>query len=446
MTQGTKTDALGGRLKTLLKKTLDSLYASYWFVPAVLSVLAVIAATLLVWIEHSFGSDLEWMTWLRGTTASGAQTLLSVVSGSMIGVAGVAFSITISSVVYASAQYGPRLLTNFMADRGNQVTLGTFVATFLYCLLVLQSVRSGDDPFVPHLAVLGALILAVSSVGVLIYFIHHIPQSIHVANVIARVGKELEEKIENLFPEDLGDDPDEERPRYVDMSDKRSTYTISSKSTGYVQAVDPDGLLAAACRADGVLRVLRRPGDFAAQGDPLAELVVDHVIDDSDTLEDLSGLFVLGDMRTAFQDVRFLVRELVEIAARALSPGVNDPRTAMDCVDWIGATLKKLSQRSLPESWRLDDEGTPRVVVAVDSYESMVQESMGQLRPYVGRDGNAADHAMKTLADILQRVRTEKQRKVILEEADRLLDTCEALLSTPAQFARLKETRQRLGS
>jgi uncharacterized membrane protein len=147
--------------------------------------------------------------WASLNQPEGARTLLATVAGSMITVAGVTFSLTILAVSYATSHFGPRLLDNFMRDRGNQITLGTFLATFLYCLLVLRTVRSGSDIFkpganaalfVPHLSVLVAIALTLASVGVLIYFIHHIPESIHISNVLHRISRELSDKIEDLYP------------------------------------------------------------------------------------------------------------------------------------------------------------------------------------------------------------------------------------------------------
>ena len=205
-------------MKARILAHIDGLRSSYWFIPSVMALGAIVLSFVTTAIDGRIGPGwIERVSWLYANKPDGARGLLSTVAGSMIGVAGVTFSITIASVVYASGQYGPRLLTNFMSDRGNQVTLGTFIATFLYCLLVLRTIRAADEAsgaanpsgdvvgaFVPHVAIVTALVLALASVGVLIFFIHHVPESIHVSHVIAGVGRDLSEKIEKLFPERIG--------------------------------------------------------------------------------------------------------------------------------------------------------------------------------------------------------------------------------------------------
>jgi uncharacterized membrane protein len=193
---------------------LDQLRASYWFIPSLMSVGAVVLAFGTAAVDHALGP--EWIyevEWLQANRPSGARDVLSAIASSMITVAGVVFSITVASVVYASAQHGPRLLTNFMRDRGNQITLGTFIATYLYCLLVLRTVRESGEPegldeeiaaFVPHVGLFVGLFLAVCSIAVLVYFIHHVPRSIHISNVIADIGRELRGMIEKRFPERIG--------------------------------------------------------------------------------------------------------------------------------------------------------------------------------------------------------------------------------------------------
>jgi uncharacterized membrane protein len=209
--------------------------ASYWFIPGLMSAGAVVAAVVLVQVDYLFGDSLlEGMRWLRVNQAEGARAVLSTVAGSMITVAGVTFSMTLLAVSHATSQIGAQLLAAFMRDRGNQLTLGTFISTFLYCLMVLRSVRSADESdsglspaeFVPHLATNGALVLAMMSVVVLIYFIHHVPQSINVANVVARVGNDLIECIHSLYPDDLGSSPPAKRASEIADRTELPEHTI----------------------------------------------------------------------------------------------------------------------------------------------------------------------------------------------------------------------------
>ncbi|OZC03267.1 DUF2254 domain-containing protein [Rubricoccus marinus] len=430
---------------------VDKLKSSYWFIPTLMVIGAFALSFATTAVDGWLGPDwIENVSWLYANKPEGARNLLTTVAGSMIGVAGVTFSITIASVVYASGQYGPRLLTNFMSDRGNQITLGTFIATFVYCLLVLRTVRSADEAsggenpagdvigaFVPHVAIVTALALTLASVGVLIFFIHHVPESIHVSNVISGVGRDLRKKIDTLFPERIGDaDPGWEARRDSDVQTQMpadfylTAEAIRADGTGYIQGVDADTLLEVATEHDLVLRLRHRPGDFISDGDALllawpAENVTD------DVCSTLRVAFAWGRQRTALQDTRFLVNELVEIAARALSPGINDPFTAISCLDWLSAALKALADRDFPSAARYDDSGNLRVVAEPTTFEEFVGHVYGQLRPYVASDRNAALHTLKTIGELAARASGE-QRRALQFQADAILEGTQKILSLEA--------------
>ena len=432
----------------------DRLTTSYWFIPRLMTVGAGVLSFVVIAVDGRVGAEwIDNVPFLYGNKPDGARAFLSTIAGSMIGVAGVTFSITIASVVYATGQYGPRLLTNFMSDKGNQVTLGTFIATFLYCLLVLRTIRSPDEgsgpdiisAFVPHIAILTGLALALCSIGVFIFFIHHVPESIHVSNLIAGVGTDLRNKIDVLFPERIGEgEPTREAQRDEDVvtsvpdgfyDDARR---VEADSSGYVTGLDANAVLALAVEHDLLIRIRHRPGDFVADGDTLVlawppENATDEAVDAIRTA------FAWGRQRTARQDVRFLVNELVEIAARALSPGVNDPFTAISCLDWLSAALKDLSERDFPGAKRFDDDGRLRVVAFPTTFSDFVGGVYAQLRPYVAADRNAALHALKTIGEISGRVTDDSQREVLRHQADALLEGCEAVLSLEADRQSIRE-------
>ena len=423
----------------------DDLLSSYWFIPSLMTVGALIAAFAIVHLDGVLGPGwIENVSWLRANKPDGARQLLATVAGSMIGVAGVTFSITIASVVYASGQYGPRLLTNFMADRGNQITLGTFIATFLYCLLVLRTIRAADEkagdaadafgPFVPHIAILVAFGLALASIAVLIFFIHHVPESIHVSNVIAGVGRELDTRVQTLFPERVG----EEAEQHTAVIAPEPGTDVAADGPGYIQGVDSDALVAIAVEHDLVLHVCARPGDFVAEGDALVQAAPPGRVSD-DARRDLRLAFAWGNQRTGRQDVRFLFNELVEIAARALSPGVNDPFTAISCLDWLAAALKRLAGSDIPGPNRLDRSGTLRVVARPTRFPEFVGLVYAQLRPYLAGDRNAALHGLVTLGDVAGRTRTAGQRAALRVEADALLGAAEATLAIPADLVAIRD-------
>ena len=434
----------------------DSVRSSYWFLPTLMSVAAIALALVLTQVDRAIGPDwIDRVSFLReGNKPDGARSFLSTVAGSMIGVAGVTFSITIASVVYATGQYGPRLLTNFMDDRGNQITLGTFIATFLYCLLVLRTIRSAEEgggagmgtgEFVPHVAILVGLGLTLASIGVFIYFIHHVPESIHVSNLVAGVGRDLLDRMGTLFPERIGES---ETTREAEADDDALTSVpdgffeearrVAADSAGYVRGVDSEALLRLATDHDLLVRVRHRPGDFVAAGDTLAltwppDRATDEVADD------LRTAFAWGTQRTARQDVRFLVNELVEIAARALSPGVNDPFTAVSCLDWLSAALKDLAGRDFPEPTRHDETGALRVVAQPTTYGEFVEGVYSQLRPYVAADRNAALHALATIGEVAGRATDRSQREALRVQADALLQGATDALALDADRHDVRE-------
>ena len=435
-------------MRAQLLSIWNEVNSSYWFIPSLMVLAAIGLAFGLPALDGHLGDD--WIAnaeWLSANRPEGARNLLTTVAGSMIGVAGVTFSITIASVVYASGQYGPRLLTNFMQDRGNQVTLGTFIATFLYCLLVLRTVRSAAEDgvnFVPHVALLVGLGLALSSIGVLIYFIHHTPESIHVSNVIAGVGRDLQAKVETIFPERVGEGAASRdagvRTELPDAFFEQAA-RVRARRSGYVQAVDDQGLMDAATDGDLVLRLRYRPGDFVAQGDAL---VLAWPPDRAAGAQDaLRRAFALGAQRTALQDTRFLVNELVEIAARALSPGVNDPFTAITCLDWLGAALKTLAARDLPSAERYDAAGALRVVAEPSSFADFLGHAFGQLRPYLAADPNAALRAFLTMGEIAGRADADG-RAALRHHADALLAGALASLTVEADRQAVRQRHAKL--
>ena len=375
---------------------------------------AVLLAGGMIWLDSYEGSGwMDRFAWLYASRPSGARQVLSSIGGSMITVAGTVFSVTIAAVVYASGQYGPRLLSNFMSDRGNQFTLGTFIATFLYCLLVLRTVRSPEESggvgFVPNLALLVGVLLALCSIAVLIFFIHHVPSKIHINSVIKDVGDRLLKEIDDRFPSFIGDSPaaedddDHRKPatfrKDAAEKDGEQRRLIPAKDTGYIEVIDDGGLLEQAIKHDLVLRLQYQPGDFVHVGRALLEAWPPERCD-KDAVKALRGAFSVGSRRSALQDLRFLIDELVEIAARALSPGVNDPFTAITCLDWLSAAFSDLAGRQLPSPLRVDDDGALRVIAHPVTFDSLVDRGFGALVQYCATDMVAALGYIRALGEV----------------------------------------------
>jgi len=427
-------------MRAKIWKVFDTIRQSYWFIPLVMALGAMALSIAIVALDRAFRTDVfEGVPWLYANQPAGARALLQTIAGSMITVAGVTFSITVAVVANTSAQFGPRLMTNFMHDRGNQVTFGVFVATFLYCLLVLTTVRGGGgtsaaEVFVPNLAVHGGLLMALASLGVLIYFIHHIPESIHISQMIAGVGRKLTDRINVFYPAHVGEGTPngdggkgENFAPNLPMEDVKAVYP---RTTGFVQHLDGKQLMDVAQKHNLVLWIVKRPGDFATPETALvlakpAGLVSDHVSGN------ISATFVVGNRRTPSQDLLFPVNQLVEVAARALSPGVNDPYTATHCIDWLTAALAKLAGRQIPSRYRFDDAGDLRLVASPVDFEDVADAMFGQLRPYVQRDRNAALHMLNTMMDLLVQVRTDSQKATVRRHCEALRLGCMSDLPHP---------------
>ncbi len=420
-------------MNALIVTTWANVRGSYWFVPALMAVAAVLLSVVTTTVDRFIGAGwIEGVDWLHVNRPAGARAVLSTVAGSMITVASVTFSMTILSISYTTSQVGPRLLSNFMRDLGNQVTLGVFISTFLYCLLVLRTVQEGVAPvsemqgqeaaatFVPHLAILVALLLAVFSVSVLIFFIHHVPDSIHVSNIVARVGRDMKESIDDHCS-GLANSRDDNESSHQDSAVPSGGTKVRADGDGYIQYIDADSLVSSACEHDLVLDLKCRVGDFVTTDNVL--LLASHEKGDvaQGVANELASAFVWGNQRTSLQDLRFQLNQLVEVAIRALSPGVNDPFTAMNCIDWLMMGLHRLDQRVLPSAYHRDKNQTLRLVTKVDTFESLSALVFDQLRPYVASDANVSTHMMKSLTGLTRDVSSESHRRLLIRHGGRLM-------------------------
>ena len=296
----------------------EALRTSYWFIPAVLGISAIALSLVTVGIDHLIQQQTTWqVSWTYSGGPEGARAVLATIAGSMITVAGVVFSITIVALSLASAQFGPRLLRNFIRDRKNQFVLGTFTATFLYCLLVLRTVRGTDqEQFVPGVSVSIGILLAVTNLGVLIYFIHHVAISIQATSVIQVVSEELRETIDRLWPEELGNESVQVAPPQEIQFLLDEATTVRARSSGYVDAIQDATIMKIAKEHNLIVKLDYRPGHFAVQHTPLAwAWPAQHV--DEEVTRQLAHSFIMAAHRTPFQDVEFAIDQLVEVAVRA---------------------------------------------------------------------------------------------------------------------------------
>ena len=387
------------------------LRASYYFLPSLMAAGALLLATVTTRIDLRFQDEIaDMLGWFYAGTTDGARSVLSAIAGSMISVAAVTFSLTMVAVTTAAGQYGPRLISNFMRDRANQVTLGTFLATFLYALMVLRAVSAtrndGMEGLVPSLSVLAALALTLISVGVLIHFIHHIPETLNVGTITGKVARKLTGQIENgVFPTHDGLEG-KDCSGLGDPFNPALTQDVKTDQAGFVEAVSLEGLVEWAEEHSARIRLLCVPGDFLMTGDPVLEIVMDDASApvDAKRNDTIRAFIAQGTERTAHQNALFLADELVEIAARALSPGVNDPFTAINCIHWYGEACLKMMQAPPAPHCLGQAEGAPRVWTRTVDFKRLCDVLFGQSRQYICEDENAARETLRTLYRLKDRV------------------------------------------
>lgn len=366
---------------TRLRLKWDEIQASYWYVPTLMAIGATFIYAAAIQLERTLGRELvESLGWTYTGDADAARGVLSAIAGTVMTVAGTTFSITIAALSLASSQFGPRLIRSFMKDKGNQIVLGTFTSTFLYCLLVLRTIRGNDTvTFVPQLAVTIGVAFAVLSVGVLIYFIHHAAESIQVGHLIGAVGRDIDASFDRNFPER----PEKTEPEPVLPSMEPSS--LLATSSGYVHGVDFDAIVREAALADIVVHSQVQVGDYVIEDTPLL-LVWPGASEE--LRHSLVNAIALGITRTSHQDPRHAVMQLTEIAVRALSPSINDPFTASACVDRLTSSLARLEKKHLPSAGRGDEKGELRLVTEPVQPSTLVRTAF---RPIID---NAATQPM----------------------------------------------------
>ncbi len=414
-------------MKTRIILFLESLKSSFWFIPALMVCAAMVFSFAMVTLDRGLSlPSLSFYGYMYAVSPEGARSVLSTIAGSMMTVAGVTFSITIVVLNLASSQFGPRLLRNFMQDRGTQFVLGTFVSSFIYCLLVLRSVSTvGRDTFVPSFSVTFAVVLAFLNVGVLIYFIHHIATSIQADEVIAGVSRELQRSIRRIFANELKQESGDITGPIVKLQKDNvahlHTYSIPALENGYIQAIEYDRILQMATKNDFLIHVLMKAGQFVVAGSPLA-----NVSSERERVEDLrvlSELFIIGEQRTPKQDAEYSIHQLVEVAIRALSPGINDPYTAINCIDQLGSALSFLAKRESAGENCFDDQGRLRLIIKIFDYAGMLNAAFDQIRQY-GRTSVAVTiRLLEMLTMISGQTTLPEQRKAIHRQANMILRT-----------------------
>ena len=404
-------------MKARLHTIWEKLHTSFWFVPGIFVTLTVALSAITLRADHLISeAAVNTLPFVFRDGVEGARALLSAVAGSMITVTGVVFSVMVVAFTLASSQFTPRLLRNFMRDFGNQVVLGIFIGTFTFCLCILRVVGGPTGDFIPRISVTCAFLLTGVSIGALVFFIHHAASLIQAQAMIAKIGRELDGALQPLYPSQIGTEPPAGAEQQIPPDFARRAVAVAAEQSNYVEAIDGHGLLELAETNDLLIDLAHRPGDFAVKGEVIARVYpAERVTPEVHTA--IGNAFVFGPERTQTQDPEFVLNELVEIATRALSPGINDPATAVLCVDQLAAALALVASRPMPSTRRHGRDARLRVVAKHYGFGGLVNAAFNPIRQY-GRNSVAVTiRLLEAIRRIALHVQRGEDRDVLLRHA-----------------------------
>ena len=370
-----------------------------------------------------------------------ARTILSTISGAMIGVAGTVFSVTLVALTLASSQLGPRLIRNFMYVRLNQIVLGSYISTYLYCLLVLNAIKEGESyVFTPSISILLAILAAIANIVLLIIFIHRIAVNIQADKVISDISDLIFKQVKHLFPEKMGDDGGTYQE--FDIYEVKSAYpvkkSIKAPRSGYLQYLDGNAILQLVAEHKGLFILHERPGSFLIQDKEIGQLYLKEF--DDQLADKIQNQLFIGKTKTAQQDLEYSIHQMVEIASRALSPGVNDPFTAIACIDHLSSTVCYLAQAKFPSANRVDEDGELRVVADVLNFEGVLAAAFNQIRQFSVGSPAVMIRLFEALMDILSFTWRSDQVRAVSKHAQMVLSMAEENM---AEINDLKDLRMR---
>jgi uncharacterized membrane protein len=412
-------------MRARLLKLLDTLLSSFWFLPSFM-----IACTVgIYWFSVAFNPS-QWVHVLQqhyivySGGFSEAKTILTVIAETMVTIASLVFTTVGVVITLATSQFGHRLIRSFMRDKFTQFAFGIFVSTFIYALLVLYTVRNSEgSASVAGLSVSIAFYLAIIAGITLIYFTNHIAQMISAPTVIADVGREMDETIDRTWSGDSPshsakapqDSPDTRQIERTLKQIKQDGTSLHSARSGYIQTLDTAGLVELAVEHQTVIKMICRPGDYLFEGTPVAQ--VWHADRSSELGHEIFQNIVVGKRRTPVQDLRFAFNQIAEIEVRAMSPALNDPFTALDCVNRIGAGLARLAQRTEPSPWRKDEDGWLRLYIEPVSFDELIDSAFTPIRNYSRESMIVTMQMLNVLEELAPLLRSARQKRAVAAQA-----------------------------
>lgn len=416
---------MGVSSSALMRSMLDYLRTSLWVIPAMLTGGAVVLASALIAARFTLVQSEVW--WLHSGDGRDASALLGVLLSSMMTVMTLVVSITVVVLTLAANQLGPRLIRSFVSDRRTQFSLGTFIATIAYLMLVLRSL-DGDmtDHAVPHVAVTMGSALSLLCVLVLLFFVHHLTRSIVADQVIQHVGAEVEAYLDTWSEET-------EPPSATDWPTGDSA-AANLGLGGYVQFVDMDHLIGAAKRAGAAIRLNFRPGDHLLPKESCLCVAPAQALTKA-LMEEIVHGVVVGNQRTTTQDMEFGFRQLVEIALRALSPSMNDPFTAIAAIDRLARLLAKAIERVPAVPLHRDEAGIPRLYMPSFTFPDLLDAAYGQIVQASGGKPEVLGRLLTVLGRLAEQAHTDEHRSALRRLVRRVLEISKRTIFEPEDLS-----------
>lgn len=410
-------------MKTTLSHQFDRLRETIWFLPLLCVIGAIALAIGARWADWEFNDLSEKLALgLQPRSPDGVRAVLATIGSTMIGLAGVSFSITVVALSLASSQFGSRLLRNFTRDWRNHVVLGILMGVFVYALTLLATVRGGDteDFETPAIGLIIAFLLAILGLGAFTFFVNLVATSIQAPHVVSRVHDELCTAIDRFFPHPGDDDTGTAHltQAEIDQLPHRDLQVteIPAPKSGYLQAIAAESLSDIAASLDAVIEVIPHPGCYLIEGNPIARLYSGKFPDDDVPLR-VGRTFLTGATRTTEQDYEFAIAQLVEVAVRAMSPGINDPFTALTCIDRLGSAYARIADRQMPGNAIADADGNLRVLLEPVHFSDVLAAGIAQVRQNSKNSPAVAIRLLEMLAELIPRLRGEASRDAVLAQA-----------------------------
>ena len=410
-------------LPLVLRHAMYNLRGGFLIRPLTIALTLGCAGALLSWLEEEYPTVSVWVPstlFPSHADPQVAQVILAGIAASIMTVVSIVFAILLMTLTLASMQFSPRIIVSFSRDRVTQWTLGIFLGTFSYCMAALPAARSFPHPFAPVATVLGAMVLAIVCVGLLLFFIHHISQAISVNHIVDRIAEETVAMIDDMMPRPHHPNPLKDA---APLRPNPSEVAVLSDASGYIRFIDKRRLVATAKHYHVSIRVLRRVGHFVPAGIPLMMVSKGNRLPSEETAE-LLAAFDIGPTRTLQQDVEFGVLQIVDVALKAISPAVNDPTTAINCVDQLSRILIHFASREPPEELLYDPPGIVRASIRWIHFERLLEAAFERIRMYAKTDVAVSLRLLRALGNIAASTPDPEFRRILVEHGMRTMAGC----------------------